>query len=135
MAVLIIILFLILCIFAFTYNLGRLLGLLPKQPRNVHTWVAIYMNERIGWADVDSQGNYSVLAVLCINKGFRRRGVGTLLVQTLAEAEIKPLYVQPEHHVVSFYEKLGFTSVNHRNLPPQLQELNRWFGSKYMVLR
>lgn len=127
--------FIIFGLYAVIYNLGRLLGFLPKQPINIHTWVAIYMNENIGWADINTQNNYSVLEVLRINRNFRRRRVGTILVQTLAEQEIKPLYVQPERHVVSFYEKLGFTQVNYRDLPPLLKERNSLFTSKYMILR
>ncbi|WP_158632877.1 GNAT family N-acetyltransferase [Dulcicalothrix desertica] len=127
--------YLILCIFAFIYNSGRLLGFFPKQPKNTHTWVAIYMGKRIGSTDINSQSNYSVLETLYINRSFRSLGVGTLLVQTLASEEIKPLYVQPERHAASFCEKLGFVPVNQTDLPTQLKERNSLFTSKYMVLR
>ncbi len=85
--------FIIFGLFAVIYNLGRLLDFFPKQPINTHTWVAIYMDGNIGWADIGTQNNYSVLEVLHINRNFRKKGIGTLLVQTLAENEIKPLYV------------------------------------------
>jgi N-acetylglutamate synthase-like GNAT family acetyltransferase len=93
------------------------------------------MNENIGWASINSQKNYSVLENLYVKWDFRRKKVGTLLVQTLVQEEIKPLYVQSAHHAVSFYKKLGFTPVSKADLPIQLKVSNPLFTLKDMVLR
>jgi GNAT superfamily N-acetyltransferase len=127
--------FLLLGILGFIYNLGRSWSLFPIQPIHLHSWVAIYMNEHIGWADINNQKSYSVLENLQIKWGFRRKGIGSLLVLTLAEEEIKPLYVQSAYHATGFYKKLGFTPVFKADLPIRLKVSNPLFTLKDMVLR
>ncbi len=119
-------------ILVFAYIIGVCARVFPIKPKNLHIWFAIYNDEVIGIANISKQNSYSILEKLHINYYYHRKGVGALLVKTLASEEIKPLYVLPVD-AIGFYKKLGFTPVNNTGLP-QLIRIRNLF-SKHMVLR
>ncbi|MBD2196449.1 MULTISPECIES: GNAT family N-acetyltransferase [Calothrix] len=127
---------LILALVSITYNLGRLQGKFPIQPREITSWVAIYQGKVIGWVDINTQKDYSILENIRIKPNLRRKRIGYLLIQTLSHEIIKPLYVQSSSHSVAFYESLGFTEVSQKDLPNKIKECSAFsLRLKDMVLK
>jgi GNAT superfamily N-acetyltransferase len=124
----------ILGIIGTVYNFGRLYGLFPMQPKGIKTWVAKSQEKTIAWADVSQNQTYSVLESLYVETDFRGKGIGSSLVQCLAEEVCKPLYVQSSHYESRFYKRLGFVVVSRKDLPAKLIWSNPVGALKNMVL-
>jgi GNAT superfamily N-acetyltransferase len=126
---------LLLLFVAVFYNLGRLMHFFPMQPKGITSWVAIYRGKFIGWADVNKQIDYSILENVSVHHKYRRRKVGSLLIQTLRQDSIEPLYVQSAPQAVKFYQSLGFIHIDRKELPSFMKKYGNHLVLKNMVLK
>jgi len=116
-----------------TYNLGRLWGFFPPQPKNLRTWVAKRRGKIIARADIRYKLGYALLETLYVAPDFRGQKIGTSLVRRLAREEIKPLYVRSPHKTIEFYENLDFMVAPLEDLPLDLRPHQSRGTGKYMV--
>jgi len=103
------------------YNLGRLWGFFPCQPKDLRTWIAKRRGKIIARADIRYKSGYSVLETLYVAPDFRGQKIGTSLVRRLAMEERRPLYVQSPRRTIEFYKNLDFMVVPHEDLPKELK--------------
>jgi|GEM_PF-2503657 len=117
-----------------TYNLGRLWGFFPSQPKNIGTWVAKRKGKIIARADIRYKAGYSLLETLYVAPNFRGQKIGTSLVRRLILEENKPLYVRSPYKTIEFYKNLDFMIVPHEDLPTDLRTTQSRGRDRYMVL-
>ncbi len=92
-------------------------------------WVALMDGEFVGTVALKSHGEEGYLKRLAVAKGFRGRGIGERLLETLLDfargCEYKTIYagINPENtFAIKFYEKHGF--VKNDFLPEDLRTTN-----------
>lgn len=74
-------------------------------------WVVEHQGRLIGCAKLCRYRNYSTLYNVLVAANFRGRGIGTNLVQRVAQAARKPLYLACRPDRIAFYNRLGFEQV------------------------
>lgn len=80
--------------------------------------------------------HYSLLFNLLIAPAYRDRGLGSILVMTLSQRAVKPLYLACAADRVSFYTRLGFQHVAAKELSAILRnDLGITPHSKLLVLK
>jgi N-acetylglutamate synthase-like GNAT family acetyltransferase len=84
-------------------------------------WVIEHHQTIIACAKLRCHSRYSVLHDVYVVPKWRSQGLGSYLVKHLGERANRPLYLTCMPHLVSFYRRLGFTSVSSNKLPPLLQ--------------
>jgi predicted N-acetyltransferase YhbS len=71
-------------------------------------YIAEYRNEEIGRICFVDRGASTLITVLNVIPEHRCRGIGSCLVQTIAQLTNKPLYLST-YTAKDFYTRLGFT--------------------------
>uniref|UniRef100_A0A7C3PHQ5 N-acetyltransferase n=1 Tax=Oscillatoriales cyanobacterium SpSt-418 TaxID=2282169 RepID=A0A7C3PHQ5_9CYAN len=84
-------------------------------------WVIELEGKLIACAKLNRQSDYSVLYDVYVNPVWRGRGLGSYLVQHLAQVATKPLYLAALPARLPFYKRLGFVTVPPNRLPLMLQ--------------
>jgi N-acetylglutamate synthase-like GNAT family acetyltransferase len=83
-------------------------------------WVIEYDGKLVACAKLCRYDTHSVLYNVLVSPKWRRRGIGSFLVEHLADAANKPLYLACYPDKLSFYRRLGFVQVKRRDLAPLL---------------
>ncbi len=84
-------------------------------------WVIEYDHSLIACAKLNQQTDYSVLYDLYVFPEWRGQGVGSYLVNHLAQTATRPLYLAALPGRIPFYKRLGFAPVPPNYLPLLLQ--------------
>ncbi len=84
-------------------------------------WVIEYSGLPIACAKLCRFPAHSILFDLFVVAEWRGQGIGSFLVNHLAQKAKKPFYLACLRSTVSFYTRLGFTPIPLKQLPPSIQ--------------
>lgn len=107
---------------------GQLFGIVQPDSAKGETWVAIYLEKVIAEAHVGICADYTHLYRVEVKPDFQRQGVGSLMIRTLSENVMKPVYVcklarkSTQSELIDFYLRLGFSTVRNQDLPMDLRK-------------
>ena len=105
----------------------------PTQLRWSQFWVICKDEKIIGCGQLRTFRGAQELGSVVIEPAWRRCGLGTYLVQHLAQEASEPLYLECLGiRLAQFYTRNGFVSVDWHSLPPSLK---RKFGFSTLVAK
>jgi N-acetylglutamate synthase-like GNAT family acetyltransferase len=105
----------------FLVSVGFLLVNLALQREWNQYWVIETKGYLVACAKLQRYGKYSVLYDLYVVPDWRKKGVGSHLVNFLGQQANKPLYLACLPSRLSFYQRLGFAPIAPKKLPTMLQ--------------
>lgn len=73
-----------------------------------NTWYIKCQGRLVAWIALSRETNGSVIQVLFVDKTWRRRGLGSALVERIIQEAHPPISLHCTHQLVSFYSRLGF---------------------------
>ena len=86
-------------------------------------WVAIHNSTVVGLVGLILNGEEAEIEPLIVSKAYRRKGIGTKLIETVVseahKKEVKFLNIKPvarNINTIKFLHKLGFKNLGHINL-------------------
>ena len=97
-------------------------------------------NRIIGCVRIKNVGGYSLAASLAVLPNYRKKGIGTTLIEKIMKEDIKkPVYLFSNKKNEEFYKKFGFEIVETEDLPEAIKEeyddlLNKNFGGRTDLL-
>jgi N-acetylglutamate synthase-like GNAT family acetyltransferase len=83
-----------------------------------HYWVLDYRGEVIGCGRLDGHGTHSEIYDLYLLPEWRGQGLGRALVQRLVQRAQLPIYLASLPQTVTFYQGLGFETIEAGKLHP-----------------
>ena len=102
-------------------TVGFLLVSLSLQREWNQYWVIETKGYLVACAKLQRYGKYSVLYDLYVVPDWRKKGVGSHLVNFLGQQANKPLYLACLPSRLAFYRRLGFAPIAPKKLPTMLQ--------------
>jgi amino-acid N-acetyltransferase len=94
----------------------------PTQLRWHQFWVIECENKVIACGQLRSFEEAQELGSLVVTKGWRDRGLGTILVKHLIQSATQPLYLEClGQRLAEYYRRFGFEAVDWQRLPRSLQ--------------
>ncbi|BAY81735.1 hypothetical protein NIES267_12120 [Calothrix parasitica NIES-267] len=87
-------------------------------------FIIFHQNKICGDIAASNYNNYSYIDSLFISNLYRRRGLGTYLINRIKQSLDYPIYLLcfPEPYLVEFYSNLGFISIEDNELPRRIRE-------------
>ncbi|UIE36350.1 GNAT family N-acetyltransferase [Leptodesmis sichuanensis] len=103
----------------------------PTQLRWQQFWVIEFEKKMIACGQLRSFEEAQELGSLVVAKGWRDRGVGSILARHLIQEATQPLYLEClGQRLAAYYRRFGFEPVDWEKLPRSLQ---RKFGTSKTV--
>jgi N-acetylglutamate synthase-like GNAT family acetyltransferase len=84
-------------------------------------WVIEFNGYLVACAKLQRHGHYSALFDLYVVPDWRRKGVGSCLVNAIGQKANKPLYLACLPARLPFYQRLGFSQVAPKRLSPLIR--------------
>ena len=89
-------------------------------------------NTMIGCGQIKPHGDGTrELASIAVQPGYHGQGIGSLLVQTLIESAVPPLYLTCRAEMASFYTRFGFVILTIEQMSPYF----KWIAGMANALR
>ena len=104
--------------------LGTIYYVWDKNINSGQCLVIFHQNKICAVIIASSYNNYSYIDSLFISDLYRRRGLGTYLINRIKQNLDYPIYLLcfPEPYLVEFYSNLGFLSIEDNELPRRIRE-------------
>ncbi|NJO41753.1 MAG: GNAT family N-acetyltransferase [Cyanobacteria bacterium CRU_2_1] len=96
-------------------------------------WVIEYRGRLIACAKLCQYRNYSLLYNVLVAAEWRKRGLGSALVNRLGQEATKPLYLACHPDKLRFYTRLGFVEVSPQKLSSPIRHELGLLGDPAMV--
>lgn len=94
----------------------------PTQLKWQQFWIIEFEKNIIACGQLRNFNEAQELGSLVVEKNWRSRGLGSLIAEHLINQAIQPLYLEClGNNLVNYYQKLGFVSVDFKNLPLSLK--------------
>ncbi|MDY6900131.1 MAG: GNAT family N-acetyltransferase [Cyanobacteriota bacterium] len=115
---------LFLLIFIILIVLGTIYYVWNKNVNSGKCLVIFHQNKICAVIAASSYNHYSYIDSLFISSLYRRRGLGTYLINRTKQNLDYPIYLLcfPEPYLVEFYSNLGFISIEDNELPRRIRE-------------
>jgi GNAT superfamily N-acetyltransferase len=93
-----------------------------KKGKNRLNGLFILKNKQvIAFVFFSDKNNYYFLNSLRVKKNYRKKGLGSYLVNQVIQEAIRPIYLIPTSESFKFYTTLGFAPVSEGELPEELK--------------